>query len=84
MLEQEAQRLAERLAESTSELEALQVRSCQADAEAARELPALRCAFRKRLRNGHSSALQLSCALAVLGNHSAKLERWRPGPHVPD
>ena len=66
MLDLEAERLAAELAESTSTLEAMQVRSAESAAEVAEELPALRCAFRKRCRAGFSNAVRLSCALTVL------------------
>ena len=66
MLDAEAERIAAALAESTSTLEAMQMRGAEVAIEVADELPALRCAFRKRCRAGLSNAVRLSCALTVL------------------
>ena len=64
MLDAEAQRLEATLAHSESSLEEMQAQSAAEHAELARELPALRCAFRKRTRDGHSNALRAACSLA--------------------
>ena len=66
MLDAEAERIAAELAASTDTLEAMQMRSAEAASEVAAELPLLRCAFRKRMRDGLSSAMRLNCALVVL------------------
>ena len=47
-------------------LEQMQARSAAEHAALASELPALRCAFRKRTRDGHSNALRLACSLTTL------------------
>ena len=66
LLDAESQHLEATLAQSESSLEEMQARSAADHAELARELPALRCAFRKRTREGHSNALRLACSLATL------------------
>ena len=66
MLDAEAERLASELADSTSTLESMQVRSADAAQELACDLAPLRCAFRKRCRAGFSNAVRLACALTVL------------------
>ena len=58
--------LAAELEESMAALERLQVQNAQAEQESAMELPMLRCAFRKRCREGYSNAMRLSCSLSVL------------------
>ena len=81
MLDAEAERVAATLAESTRTLEAMQVRGADAATEVADELPALRCAFRKRCRAGLSNAVGLRCALTVLeaeANGGAEADAFRP------
>ena len=62
----ETARLMAQLKESMAALELLQVQGAQAAVDTAAEIPALRCAFRKRCASGHSNAARLACSLAVL------------------
>lgn len=65
-LDAEAQRLEETLTQSATSLERWQMQSVAQHAELASEIPALRCAFRKRTRDGHSNALRMACSLTTL------------------
>lgn len=66
MLDAESQRLAAQLDASELSIEEMQARSATEHAAFADELPALRCAFRKRCRDGHSNAIRFACSLNVL------------------
>jgi len=57
------------------------VQSVAACAELADELPALRCAFRKRCRDGYSTAVRDACSLNVLESELADVRvhaEWAP------
>ena len=82
-LDEEARRLEEELAASTTELEAMQRASSSTDT--LDDLSSMRCAWRKRCRAGYSQVLSLACSLAVL-EVEAELpdeeQRKRPSPSV--
>ena len=66
MLDAETHRLASELDASELLIEELQGRSATEHAAIADKLPALRCAIRKRCRDGQSNAIRLACSLSVL------------------
>jgi len=78
----ETARLAAQLTESMAALEQLHVRSAQAELDMAVELPKLRCAFRKRTREGYSNALRYSCSLLTLENELDSTKRQIITNHV--
>ena len=65
-LEAEAERLGTELTHCESQLGIHHEQVIDECSLFATELPALRCAFRKRSREGHSNAVRLACSLQVL------------------
>ncbi|KAL3931221.1 MAG: hypothetical protein SGPRY_001217, partial [Prymnesium sp.] len=60
--------LTRQLSESMVALEKLKMQNAVQEQEVASELPMLRCAFRKRCREGYSNAMRLVCSLSILEN----------------
>lgn len=67
--------LTRQLADSMEALERMQVESARRSQEMTKELPMLRCSFRKRSREGYCNAIRLACSLSNLENELASVKR---------
>lgn len=74
-LASEAALLSQQLADSMVALEDLRIQGASRDQEVLKELPSVRCAFRKRGREGYCNAMRLAFSLHTLENEFLSAKR---------